>query len=251
MTKMFSPIVLAGLLALLPAPLLAQTADEIVEKHLAASGGREALGKLRTRVQSGSISISSPAGDLTGTLEVFSKAPNKTRTLIKLDLSALGAGMVVVDQRFDGSAGHVIDSFNGNRDITGSQLDALRNAAFPNPLLNYRESGSTLTLIGREKAGAVDSFALRLQPKTGPAMKLFVDSQSFLLVRTAITVNVPELGGDIEQVVDFSDFRDVDGFKLPFAFQTTNPAQSVKATLTTTMNNVEIDDASFSKPAQK
>jgi hypothetical protein len=47
------------------------------------------------------------------------KAPHKSRTLIKLDLTALGAGQVVTDQRFDGVTGYVVDTFNGNRAITG------------------------------------------------------------------------------------------------------------------------------------
>ena len=52
---------LAGLITRLTAALLvasvgvatAQTADDIVEKHLAAMGGREALGRIRTRVSTG------------------------------------------------------------------------------------------------------------------------------------------------------------------------------------------------------
>ncbi len=248
MTKMLSLIALTGLLGLSSTPVLAQTADEIVEKHLAASGGREALGKLRSRVVSGTISISTPIGDLPGSLEVFAKAPNKQRTLVKLDLTTLGAGQIVVDQRFDGTVGYVIDTFNGNRDVTGSQLDALRNSTFPSPLLNYRDSGWTLELIGKEKAGDRDSYALRVVPKAGPPLKMLVDSETFMLLQQVITVNVPELGGDVEQVSELSDYRDVDGVKVPYTFKSTNIAQTITAKLADVKHNVEIDDSSFSKP---
>src|SRR5262249_8391026 len=81
----------------------AQTADEIIEKHLAALGGRAALAKLKSRVTTGTITLSLPIGsEITGSVETYSQAPNKTRTLIKIDLSALGAGQMVQDQRFDG-----------------------------------------------------------------------------------------------------------------------------------------------------
>ena len=122
-------------------PSLAQTADEIIEKHLAATGGRAALSKVTSRVSNGTITVTTPIGDLKGTIELYQKKPNKTRTLIKLDATALGGGQIVSDQRFDGTNGYVIDSFQGNRDITGDQLDAMKSGGFPTPFLNYKESG--------------------------------------------------------------------------------------------------------------
>jgi hypothetical protein len=64
----------------------AQTADEIVEKHLAAIGGRAALSKLTSRMMAGTIAISTPAGEFSGPIEIWNQAPNKVRTLINLDL---------------------------------------------------------------------------------------------------------------------------------------------------------------------
>jgi hypothetical protein len=130
-------------------PLAAQSADDIIEKHLAATGGRAALTKLTSTTADGSITLTSPVGQLAGTIQVSGKPPNKSRTLITLDLSALGGGQVTVDQRFDGTAAYVIDTLNGNREITGSQLDAMRNGGFPTPLLNYRARGSEVALTDR------------------------------------------------------------------------------------------------------
>ena len=90
---------------------------------------------------------------------------------------------------------------------------------------------------------------LRLVPKAGPPIRVYIDADTFMLVRTSITVNVPQLGGDIEQVVEFSDFRDVDGIKVPFITKSTNPAQTVTGTMKSITHNAEIDDASFSRPA--
>src|SRR5256712_11146442 len=78
---------------------LAQTADEVVEKHLAAIGGREALGKVTSRITSGCITVSTPGGDASGTVESYAKAPNKSRALIKVDFSSFGAWQHVVGQR--------------------------------------------------------------------------------------------------------------------------------------------------------
>jgi len=249
MKTMVQAMAVLAMLAVESAPALGQTADEIVEKYLAAAGGREALSKLTSRTSIGTIKLTSPVGELAGSIEVYNKAPNKSRTLVKLDLTAVGGGQVVSDQRFDGTTGYVVDTFNGNREITGTQLDAMRNTLFPTPLLAYKENGMQLELIGREKVGAKEAYALRLTPKAGPAFRVFIDPDSFLLVRTVLTLNVPQLGGDIDQVVEFSDFRDVDGVKVSFVTTSTNPAQAITSTMTEVKHNQALDDASFAKPA--
>src|SRR5215475_9449363 len=121
----------------------AQTADELIEKYLSAVGGRAALEKLRSRLVTGTVVLSTPVGDVSGSVEIWNQVPNKSRTLMKLDLSALGVGQVVIDQRFDGTSGYVLDTLQGNRDITGNQLENMKNQTFPNPFLNYKESGAT------------------------------------------------------------------------------------------------------------
>src|SRR5262249_26232927 len=138
----------------------AQTADDIVEKHLSALGGRAALEKLKSRSMKGTITVSTPVGDLTGAIEVLNQQPNKQRTFTQLDLSAVGLGKMIQDQRFDGASGYVIDTMQGNRDITGDQLEAMKNGSFPNPLLNYKQAGATVELSGKEKVGEREAYVL-------------------------------------------------------------------------------------------
>ena len=242
-------IAVAAALLLWAIPSLAQTADEIIEKHLAATGGRPALSKLTSRVSNGTLSLTTPVGELKGTVEVYNKKPNKTRTLIKIDATALGGGQIVTDQRFDGVTGNVIDSFQGNRDITGEALEAMKAGFFPTPLLNYKDNGVTAALGNREKVGAGDAYVIQLTPKSGPGVRVFIDADTFMLVKTILTINVPQLGGPIDQVVEFSDFRDVDGIKIPYGTKTSNPVQAVTAIVTDVKHNTEIDDSSFTKPA--
>jgi outer membrane lipoprotein-sorting protein len=241
----------AALLALSATSTSAQTADEIIEKHLAASGGRESLARIRSRVATGSITVTTPIGPLAGTVESFAKVPNKSRTLVKLDLSALGAGQVINDQRFDGTSAYVIDSINGNREITGAQLDALRNLAFPTAWLDYVARGLSVALIGKESLGDRPAYLLETTPKAGPRVRTWVDAETYMLLKTATSVVVPELGGEIEQVTEFSDFRTVDGVKTPFGVKSINPAQTVTAVITDVKHNVDVDDASFAKPAEQ
>lgn len=250
MTRTFRSVIAVMALTLWAIPAVAQTADEIIEKHLAASGGRDALAKVNSRISSGTISLTTPVGDLKGTIELSQKRPNKTRTLIKIDASAIGGGQITSDQRFDGTSGYVIDSFNGNRDITGDQLEAMKAGSFPTPFLNYKDTGMTASVGTQEKVGTRDAYVVQLKPKTGPGVKAYFDAENFMLVKTIITVNVPQLGGPIDQVVEFSDFHDIDGIKIPYVTKSANPVQTVVATVTDVKQNVDIDDSSFSKPAQ-
>ena len=184
----------------------AQTADEVIDKHLAALGGRAALEKLKSRVVTGTITLSTPAGEVSGPFEALNQEPNKARTLIKLDLTALGAGEVTIDQRFDGTTGYVLDSLQGNRAITGNQLENMRNSTFPNPFLTYKERGATVELRGKEKIGEREAYALVFKSKTGPAARQYVDAESYLPLRLVVSVDVPQMG-ELEQTTDFFDFR--------------------------------------------
>jgi outer membrane lipoprotein-sorting protein len=225
----------------------AQTADEIVEKHLAALGGREALTRIQTRVSTGKVTVTTPVGDLSGTVEAYAKAPDKSRTLVTVDVSALGAGIVTNDQRFDGSSGYVIDTLNGNRDITGSQLDALKNNGFPTAWLDYKARGHVVSLAGNEMVGDRPAFVLEVTPKTGPSARSWIDAETYLVLKTSVTVDAPPVGA-IEQIMEFSDYRTVDGVKVPFVVKSINSTQTVTGVLTDVKHNVEIDEASFRKP---
>lgn len=225
----------------------AQTADEIIEKSIAATGGRAAHDKIKTRVASGELSIGTPLGDIAGTIEITAAVPNKQRTLIKADLSAINAGELVVDQRFDGTTGYVMDSLQGNRDITGSQLDGLKAQGFPNPFLNYKEMGTSVKLGAREKIGDNDAYLLTFEPPSGNPIKTYVDATSFLPVRTIIRAEVPQMG-EIEQIIELLEYRDVDGIKVPVKLRMTNALQSITMTFSKVEQNVAIDEKLFVKP---
>lgn len=222
------------------APVDAQTADEIVERHLAALGGREALARIESRVSTGTITLNTALGPIAGTIEAYNKRPNRSRNLVKVNLAGLGAGEVTNDQRFDGTAGHVIDTLNGNRDITGAQLEAMRNNLFPTPLADYRSSGIALALAGRDAIRDRPAFMLDATPGTGPRVRMWIDADTYMVVKTAMTVDVPQLGTAVEQVTEFSDFRTVDGIQIPFVVTSTNPLQTVTAVLSDVRHNVPI-----------
>ena len=240
-------LIAAGLLVGCAQAVSAQTADEIVEKHLAAVGGRAALGKLTSRTMTGTVTLSTPAGDLSGPIQILAQTPNKSRTLITLDLSSFGAGQMTFDQRFDGTTGYVIDTLQGNRDITGSQLEAMKNGSFPSPLLNYKDGGTTVELSGKERVGERDAYLLIFTPKSGPVARQYIDAETFLAIKQVVKLDVPQIG-ELEQTTELLDHREVDGVKVPFRIKSSSSVQTSNVVVTKVEHNTTIDQTLFSKP---
>jgi len=242
--------VLLTTFVLVGAAASAQTADDIIEKGIAAGGGREALAKVTSRATTGTMTVTTPGGDVAGTIEVLNQAPNKTQTIITLDLSATGAGKMTIDQRFDGTNGYASNSMQGETPVTSSQIDTQRNAIFPSPFLDYKERGTKIALTGKEKIGDKDAYVLLVTPAKGPASRLWVDATTYLPVKTTTTVETAEVG-TVEQTILLSDFRQVDGLTVPFKVVGSSAIQTFTVVVTKVEHNVNVDPARFAKPASK
>jgi outer membrane lipoprotein-sorting protein len=225
-----------------------QSATDVIERSLTALGGRAAHSKLQSRSATGTITLSTPAGDIAGTLALLNAVPNKARLLLKADLSALGAGELVVDQRFDGESGYVLDSLQGNRAITGNQLDNMKNSSFPHPFLNYKDLGTSAELAGKESVGGRDAYVVVFDPVSGSSTRNYIDAESYLPIKTVMTVDIPQLGQEVEQTTEFFDYKDVDGVKVPFRIRTTSSIQTITITLSSVEHNVKVDESLFVKP---
>jgi len=224
----------------------AQTADEIVEKHLAAQGGRGTLAKLTSQRSTGLVTISAGGAEFSGPIEISQKAPNKVRAYMELDLSALGGpAKMVVEQRFDGTAGWTINEQQGTVPISGDQLESMKNDTFPSPLLDYKATGTRVEVQPKQSIDGKDAIVLLVTPKSGPATRIFLDPQTYLAVRTVSRINSPELGGEVDQTTDVSDYRTVQGFKVPFLSMMSNAAQTITVKIDKVEINVPLDDAIF------
>lgn len=251
MNKLPLKFALPALLVALMIPTAARTvtaqqnADQIVEKHIAAIGGRDALAKIKSRKATGTATISVQGMDLSGPIETYNQAPNMQRMFITLDLSAMGAPEpMVLDQRFDGTAGWTLNSMQGDQPITGAQLENMKSSHFPSPMLTYKESGTAITALPNETVAGKSLIVLQVAPKTGTTSKVYLDPESYLVVRSVAKVDTPE-AGQIEQVSEPSDYRAVDGVKIPFKIVQSNPMQTVTFVLKTVEHNLTLDQAMF------
>lgn len=242
-------LMLAAAMACWAPPATAQTAEEVIGRGLTALGGREALSKIRSRSIAGTITLSTPAGvDVTGPVEILNAAPNKVRVLLDVDLSALKLGQMRVDQRFDGERSFVLNSVQGDREVTGVELENLRNGAFPHLFLTYRQLGMSARLEGREREGDREFFVVTFSPPKGSAIRQYIDADTYLPARVVLTVHVPQAAAPVEQTTELSDYREVTGVKVPFRTRTTSPVQTVSIQVSKVQHNVPVDEALFRRP---
>lgn len=246
MRKGFLPAILSlFFVPALVAQAWAQTPDELVEKHLAALGGRDAISKVTSRRATGTITLSTPNGDFGGPVEMSYKAPNKVRFTMQLDLSAMGvAEKMIVEQKFDGTVGWALNSLQGDQEITGNQLENMKSNVFPSSLLNYKANGITLEMLPKEQVDGKDALVMRATPKSGSKIKMYFDPTSYLILKSVATLVSPEMG-EIEQTSTLSDYRAVDGVKVPFQVVQSSAVQTATIKLTKIEHNVALDDAIF------
>lgn len=217
------------------------TVEQILDKYVAAIGGRAAFEKLGTRVTRGKQVI------WNGTefpFETYQKAPNKS-----LDVTTR-PNNVVVNVGFDGTTGW-LQGPRGVRDLGGAQLaQAARNADFYGEL-HLREQYPEMAVAGREKVGERDAYVIVSRVSEKKIERLYFDAQTGLLLRVAATTETP-LARLPEETV-FEDYREVDGVKIPFTVRASyvDPFIGWTRKLTEVKHNVTVDDSKFAKPAPK
>lgn len=78
-------------------------------------------------------------------------------------------------------------------------------------------------------------------------MVRYYDAETFLLLRSDMTVNGPQ--GEFTLKTSVSDYREIDGVKVPFQLTQGLPMGTMGMRVSEIKNNVPIDDAMFAKPA--
>jgi hypothetical protein len=213
------------------------SADQILDKYVAAIGGEAAWHKLNSRVSKGTIDI--PAMSLSGPVDIIEKAPN-------FSLATVNIGGAVFKRGFDGSAAWSDDPQNGLRTLSGAEAeDSKRQADFYHQV-SMRKYYSKWNVSGTQKIGDHDAYAVEATSTAGDLDKMYFDAQSGLLVRAITTVHSPQ--GDQVIQADLSDYRDTDGIKLPFSVHQSSVQADYTITFTEVHHNVDLTDGQFAKP---
>ena len=216
------------------------TVKEILDKYIAAIGGRSATEKQKTRLTKGTMEIV-PMG-IKGTMENYAAAPDKSYTKVNLN----GIGEII--ESFDGKTAWTVNPIQGNRDKEGEELLQTKHSSNFYAQINFDKIYSKLEVKGIEKVGDKDTYVVVGTPEGLAPETFYFDTKSGLILRTDSTVVSPE--GKLAAKTFFEDFREIDGIKTPYKMRIVMPQFENVMILTEVKHGVIVEDSLFVKPKQ-
>jgi len=223
------------------APPNLPAAEQLISAYETALGGAAALGKIKNRVTTG-IAVDWQGKE--NPVEITQAAPNKLHSAVTMkDRGAFTHG-------FDGTNGWM-SSQRGVRELPPDEIADLKDEAALFPLAKLQGLAKSMHVRGKETLNGSVVYVLESPAGETVTERFCVDSTSGLLVRTMTIMSTPI--GDVPAQVDYSDYRTVDGVKIPFSVQTANTDihQASAMRVATVTQNVSIDEKKFSMPKGK
>lgn len=224
----------------------AQTADELVARHLEARGGAAALAAIKAVQFDGKLLF---PGDFELTYkEVRARGPNGPAT--RVDAALQGLTLV---QAYDGAIGWRINPFQGRKDaerMSGDEARALADqASIDSPLLSAGADGSTVTYLGREDFDGTSAYKLKVAQKDGDEFVYLLEPETMLAIKATETRRVR--GALQVSNVEMGDYEKVGGVYFPMSleiWQGNNSNQRQRVIIDKATANPEVAPALFAQP---
>jgi photosynthetic reaction center cytochrome c subunit len=217
--------------------------DQILDRYVQASGGSEKLAALTSYAAKGTYQGYDT--DMTAVpVDLYAKAPSMRSLVVH---GAYGDSLTNFDGRNGWYAGNErplkVSQLPPGPDLDSLKLDA--DLSFPGRirqvLTNLRGGFPEATIDDHDVYVIQGLTASRIR------VKLFFDKQTGLLVRNVRFVPTPV--GTVPVQVDYGDYRDIAGVKLPYQWTMTWTDGRSVAKFTELQVNVPIADARFAQPA--
>ena len=219
----------------------AQSVDEIVKKNIEAHGGYEAQKNVNSMIMKGTITQMG----MEISMKMYQKRPNKRR------MEATVQGMTIVDC-FDGETAWMINPITGDpapREKSPEEAKLVKNDAdFDGHLLDYKEKGHTVELLGTEDLEGTEVYKLKVTLKSGTVVYYYLDTEHCIELKTSSTIT--QQGQEIVSDTFFSDYKPVGELMVAHAIeQHLNGQTSMQIAINEVIFNSEIDDSLFEMPS--
>jgi photosynthetic reaction center cytochrome c subunit len=215
------------------------TADQVFDKYIQALGGAQRLAALTSYTGKGTF-IGFETEQEKVPLEIFAKAPNQRSSVVHM---AVGDKITLYDGRAAWIAGS--DKPIPLMPLTGGNLDGAR----VDGILSFPAGLKQAFSNWQVGATAIDDKEVVVLRGTNPrqAPVNFYFDQTGLLVRVVRFVDTAV--GRVPTQIDYSDYRDVAGVKIPHKWTVTWTNGQSTSELSAIQANVAIDATRFNRPA--
>lgn len=219
------------------------TADQILDKYTEALGGAARLASLTSFIAKGTIE-GYDTYHVKVPLEIYAKSPNQRKMVYH---TQNGDSATV----FDGQRGWLaaIDrplpllALLPGAELDAAELDA--DLCFPGGIkraLKQWKTGFPVTTIDDKEVNVIQGMG-----SGGSRFKLYFDAKTGLLARQLRYTDTPV--GMVPTQIDYSDYREVAGVRMPFKMVITWTDGQSNILLTDVQPNAAIDATQFARPA--
>lgn len=222
-----------------------QTADEIIDKYIAAVGGIDKINSIQT------VKITAKFAAMGMDIPIIEtiKRPDK----VKQEMTMQGQSMLRV---YDGAIGWGTNPFRGDKDAEKMNEEETKGmkeqAQFESKIVNYKEKGSKVELLGKEDMEGTEVYKLKLTDKDGDITTYYIDANSYLLLKETGKRKIKEKEITSETVM--GDYKSEDGYLMPHSYEIKSEGEmsnSQKIILEKVEFNVPVDDTIFKMPESK
>ncbi|HRO42922.1 MAG TPA: hypothetical protein PL009_08815 [Flavipsychrobacter sp.] len=214
----------------------AQTAEEIVSKHLTAIGGESKWKTINTLKLTGAMSAQGMEMPITLT-QVHNKA-------MRMDITIMDMANYQILTKTEGWVYFPIQQQQKPEPMTADQVkDAQDQLDIQDELVDYKAKGSKIEFLGKDDMEGTEVFKVKLVNKEGKEKTLFFDIANYYLIREIDKVKAD--GKEQEMATNFSNFQKLpEGIVMPMSIETPMGPMTIKAVEV----NPKVDENIF-KPA--
>lgn len=219
------------------------TVDELIAKNVQARGGMDKMKAVNSIKVHGKMVMGQ---GMEAPFTMMQKRPKMTRTEFTIQ------GMTGM-QVYDGKNGWMVMPFMGKKDpeaMTADQAQMLdEQADMDGPLVDYKEKGNKVELVGKEQVEGADAYKLKVTLKSGQQRVIYLDAESGLEVKTEAKRTIR--GSEVDGETYLSDYKEVNGLMMPFTMESGAKGQSMrqKMVIDSVETNVALSDTLFNMPA--
>jgi outer membrane lipoprotein-sorting protein len=230
----------------------AQTAEELVAKNLKAKGGIDNLKAIQGMKITGRVMLpgAGGGGGMEIPMTIFTKRPNRFRHESEFN----GQKIVVA---FDGTKAWMINPMlgpNGPQALEGPRLEMVRQQAndLDGPLVDYKAKGTTIAVLGVETVDGKRMNKLKVTPKAGPPVTLYLDAETGLEAKTVMEAPADAAGpgapaATLESI--FSNYQAVGNLTMPYTIQQKANGQVMQINIDKIELSPGADDSLFTMPS--
>jgi len=219
--------------------LQAQNVDEILAKHFEVIG-QEKLSKVQNMTAKGKLSMMG--------LELPFNQYYTRKGQMRMDMTVQGMDIVQV---VDGESGWMINPMMGAepQDMDPMMLSQLKTQSdIDGPLVNYKDKGYTLDLIGTEDYQGAEVYKLKITQKDGTEIFMFIDTEAYVPLK--MEVNFDADGQIISSVTELGGYKMVDGILLAHEVRSSAMGQTTAIILDEVVFDTPVDETMFKKPGK-